>query len=279
MTESTKKRRKLRLWTPKLNVSPPKLEPIEWINNGLRPLNDRTQWRLAVLVERRATERRLSEISFEFWHFVARHRKPNLDLILLSLRWIVQSPRGTQHFGIEWLNVVKPFPMRLWDDYCRLAKRSYGVLKEDLSCDTGVESFSLWDCHIFDERELIRKINPHKKLVPGNRIVALAKSLFSQRGTKMEDVEVYEFLDDEAAHDDALQQEVCCKFERRFASLKKLLSDEFGPPALAGHSHRDIHVNTALFAMWEVPRKTKRLFLGMSHEDRELPYVIVLGTC
>lgn len=118
-----------------------------------------------------------------------------------------------------------------------------------------------------------------EKRISGNRLVEAAYAMFSRRGPALKEVEAYKFLNDAEAHDDDLQNEVRTKFEKRFAALQKLLSKEFGDPVKEGAQHRDIPRNTEKFALWKVKGKRKQLFLGMCHEDRELPFELIIGTC
>ena len=72
-------------------------------------------------------------------------------------------------------------------------------------------------------------------------------------------------------------RKVEANFLANIASYEKTLSGKFGPPTEAGlDNHGSIPINGRLpHAIWTVGKK--RLYLVVSHEDTELPWVISLG--
>jgi hypothetical protein len=106
----------------------------------------------------------------------------------------------------------------------------------------------------------------------------LARKLLASDHDALEDVQVHQFEDDRAAHDDDLQTRVENQFNADFNRLQAQLVQEFGAPSRTGTVDDDLIPlgGVFLFAVWEV--QGKQLFAAAAHEDRELPYLLVLGT-
>jgi hypothetical protein len=108
----------------------------------------------------------------------------------------------------------------------------------------------------------------------------LVRKLLEADEDGLEELKVYKFpLDDDGpAQDDELQEKLTTEFESAFKSAKAELAKTFGKPVRTGvDDHENIPLNGVFrFAIWQV--QAKLLWLAAAHEDRELPYVLILGT-
>jgi len=90
-------------------------------------------------------------------------------------------------------------------------------------------------------------------------------------------VRIYEFADDVETHDDELQKRLDQDFEAAFTRASETLSTAFGPgtrPDEEGES--SIPVGGVFCAMeWNIGGQ--RLYLVAAHEDRETPFLLILG--
>ncbi len=110
-------------------------------------------------------------------------------------------------------------------------------------------------------------------------IVAFAEELTNGEPGTLEIIQIYELDDPEEAHDDAFVERKHREFEVIHGSLVEELSKKFGDPRIAEaedefHSIPLCCVFPA--AMWEVDGT--ELFLAISHEDRETPILLAIGT-
>ena len=88
-----------------------------------------------------------------------------------------------------------------------------------------------------------------------------------------------EFEEDEEWHDDEFQERKHCEFEAVHSSLVEELSKKFGPPRIAGvEDEFDTIPLCGVFpaAIWDT--EGGELFLAVSHEDRETPILLAMGT-
>jgi hypothetical protein len=112
-------------------------------------------------------------------------------------------------------------------------------------------------------------------------VVQAAKRLLSLPAGESDDLRIHSFPDDEQAHDDDLQQQIADEFIRDFQTALVDLRQVYGDPETAGDEDEEIAELIPLcgifrYAMWTVKRR--RLFLAAAHEDRELPFLLMLGT-
>jgi hypothetical protein len=109
-------------------------------------------------------------------------------------------------------------------------------------------------------------------------VVASAQKLAKGRKPALQELEIVQFRDDRGAHDDALHNRLRREFAQRLKSLQKEMSMTFGPPDETGtDDHEAIPLNGVFqYAIWRTGNQ--RLFVAAAHEDRELPYLIMLGT-
>jgi hypothetical protein len=108
-------------------------------------------------------------------------------------------------------------------------------------------------------------------------IVALAKKYLRAKRDICEELEERGFWDEEEAHDDELVEKTHRQFLQKMKSYQRLLAAEFGEPSEVGQDEHDAIPRNGILqhAVWEV--KEKALFLAVSHEERELPCLLLLG--
>jgi hypothetical protein len=109
-------------------------------------------------------------------------------------------------------------------------------------------------------------------------IVAFAEELINGEPGALEIIKIQILEGDEDAHDEALELKHR-EFEAVHGSLVEELSKRFGDPRIAvEESEFDSIPLNGVFpaAMWEV--EGTELFLAVSHEDRELPFLLAIGT-
>jgi hypothetical protein len=108
--------------------------------------------------------------------------------------------------------------------------------------------------------------------------VTLARELLRQGDETLEELLIHEIRDDEEAHDDAAQDRLERDFVAAFDEALRRLRSAFGEPLRLGDEDDDVIPLCGVFrwAVWEPGGKT--LFLAAAHEDREVPYLLMLGT-
>lgn len=116
-----------------------------------------------------------------------------------------------------------------------------------------------------------------KPAPPEPDVVAIAKSYLRGKKDVCEELDQREFWDEEEAHDDELVERTHRQFLRKMKAYQKLLTAEFGEPAAVGKDEHDAIPRNGVLehAIWDV--NGKLLFLAVSHEDTELPCLILLG--
>ncbi|QDU07531.1 hypothetical protein [Gimesia aquarii] len=111
-----------------------------------------------------------------------------------------------------------------------------------------------------------------------NDIVEFAQELTSGEPGALEIIKIQEFEGDEDTNDDALERKHR-EFEAVHQSLVEELSSRFGAPNVS--KVEDEFETIPLCgvypaATWEV--EGMELFLAISHEDRETPMLLAIGT-
>ncbi len=106
----------------------------------------------------------------------------------------------------------------------------------------------------------------------------LAQRLLKDDEDGLEELRIHEFADDEAAHDDDQTEELYAEFATDFETARTELSKKFGEPKRIGTEEDEaIPLNGVLhFAVWEIDGKL--LYVAASHEDREVPILLMIGT-
>jgi hypothetical protein len=91
-------------------------------------------------------------------------------------------------------------------------------------------------------------------------------------------VDIYEFKNDSEAHDDKFQEQLNDKFIRLFNMSVKYLDIEFGfRIEMDQYKIESIIPLTGIIksAIWKIGNK--QVYLALSHEDREMPYILATG--
>lgn len=93
----------------------------------------------------------------------------------------------------------------------------------------------------------------------------------------LEAVELFEFSGDEDAHDDAFQEKLERQFEAKFDDACDVLAGELGEPSRTGSADDDAIPLCGVFrfALWE--KAGRGVYLAAAHEDRECPFLILIG--
>jgi hypothetical protein len=141
----------------------------------------------------------------------------------------------------------------------------------------GSRSIPFRDCKLMHQDEFLPRAPLTVKKKSAKTLLAKAGELLKSRKSKFEDIDYRELYDEEEAHDDDLQRQLETNFLANLAAYEKMLVAKFGPPTEAGPGQHDgIPINGLLrHVVWVVGKKS--LYLAISHEDRELPWVIYLG--
>ncbi len=110
-------------------------------------------------------------------------------------------------------------------------------------------------------------------------IVSFAEELINDEPGSLEIIKIYMIEDDEEAHDDEFQKQKHLEFEAVHNSLAKELSKKFGTPKIAKKEDEFNKIplcGVYPAATWEV--NGAELYLAVSHEERETPYLLAIGT-
>jgi hypothetical protein len=109
-------------------------------------------------------------------------------------------------------------------------------------------------------------------------VIPVARKLLAGPPGEVAELWVQQFANEEAAHDDALQGRLQHDFAAAFEVARLELIAAFGPPARVGATEeRVVPLGGALrTAVWWVD--DRHLWLAAAHEDRELPFHLLLGT-
>lgn len=109
-------------------------------------------------------------------------------------------------------------------------------------------------------------------------MLGLAAELLEAGSGGLEALRVHQFTTDEEAHDDDAIDKLYADFAAEFDRDVNLLSKRYGKPVRRGEEHDDfIPLNGVFrFAVWSV--EDQQFYLAASHEDRECPILLILGT-
>ena len=97
-------------------------------------------------------------------------------------------------------------------------------------------------------------------------------------GEPMVLLQIYQFQDDVEAHDDVLQEKLSNRFLQAFQEAANALDDTYGP-----HTEFDVEDDVDSIPLCGVFRAVSwgvagnNLYLAAAHEDRETPYLLVVG--
>ena len=104
---------------------------------------------------------------------------------------------------------------------------------------------------------------------------------------EMRVLKIHQFVEDFDAHDDELQDELAAEFRAAFDTCLRSLQSEFGSARLmdvGDESEGEDAIELAFslvpgpvrLALWELPAGV--LYVAVSHQDREEPIVLLIGT-
>jgi hypothetical protein len=105
----------------------------------------------------------------------------------------------------------------------------------------------------------------------------LACGLLEGKRDDFEVVRIHQFEDDVEAHDDAIQGRIANELQTAFSRLCEELIPVFGRPTRTGTEDDELIPLGGVygFAVWDV--EGRFLYAAVAHEDRECPYLLVLG--
>ncbi|SRR6266705_3598874 len=111
-----------------------------------------------------------------------------------------------------------------------------------------------------------------------DQVIELARKCLAGHGEKSEPLLVYSFKDDNEAHDDDLQERLEAEFERAWREVTERLAEVFGP-ALVGEDYEETRwvplSGVGGASSWHTEHG--RLWVAYAHEDRETPYLLLVG--
>jgi hypothetical protein len=210
--------------------------------------------------------------------FRLRHWKPRFNEahVPTGYAWQFITPGGDRLLLFTWVNWLRN-SRQLFEAFCRDTGREFGTLSPDGVVVLGAKTIPFRACRLVHENELRPRPPAAVECKPAEAILAKAEQLLKGRTSRFEAIDYRELFDDEEAHDDDLQARLEENFRTNLSRYERALTTRYGPPVTAGPGeHRDIPVNSVLrHVIWAVGKRS--LFLALSHEDRELPWVIDLG--
>ena len=109
--------------------------------------------------------------------------------------------------------------------------------------------------------------------------IDLARKCLSATDKQLEALLIYQFKDDVAAHDDELQDHLQSEFEEEWKRATAEIAREFGAATIATSYDATKYVplnGVGGASSWQIGKR--RLFVAYAHEDRELPYLLIVGT-
>jgi hypothetical protein len=109
--------------------------------------------------------------------------------------------------------------------------------------------------------------------------IELARKCLSEPEEQLEALLIYQFKDDVDAHDDELQDHLKVEFKGEWKRATAEIALEFGEATIANTYFETEYVplnGVYSASSWQIGKK--RLFVAYAHEDRELPYLLVVGT-
>ncbi len=190
--------------------------------------------------------------------------------------WQIITPSGERLLIFTWVNWLRN-SRQMFEEFCRETNHEFGTLTPDGVIVMSSRRISFWDCRLMHEDQFRPRRSVTVKTQSIKSILAKAEELLKSRKSKFEIVDYRELYDEEEAHDDKLQGNLETSFLSNMASYEKALSMKFGPPTeVRPDEHKSIPINGVVrHAIWTVGKK--RLYLAVSHEDIELPWVTCLG--
>ncbi len=111
-----------------------------------------------------------------------------------------------------------------------------------------------------------------------SRVLSLARECLSAPESKSAPLLVYYFEGDREAHDDELQARLEIEFKRAWLDATSELEKEFGQPLVSEEYDETRWVplsGVGGASLWQT--KEGRLWVAYAHEDRETPYLLLVG--
>lgn len=103
----------------------------------------------------------------------------------------------------------------------------------------------------------------------------LAEGMLTQSDSTFEVLKIYQFQNDVDAHNDKLQADLEIEFNREFENIFTQLQSRFADPTSIDLPSVDLPVGGFRNAVWLIGEKV--LSLVAYHEDREVPFVLLLS--
>lgn len=210
--------------------------------------------------------------------FRQKHWKPSFNSahVPSDFAWQIVTPSEERVLIFTWVNWLRN-SRQMFEAFCRETDHEFGTLTPDGVLVMASRRIPFRDCRLAHEDQFRPRPPVMVKRQSAKSILAKAEELLKSRKSKFEDIDYRELYDDRETHDDELQRTLETSFRANMTSYEKVLSVKFGPPAEVGSDeHNFIPVNGVVrHAIWTVGKK--RLYLALSHEDTELPWVISLG--
>jgi hypothetical protein len=210
--------------------------------------------------------------------FRQKHWKPRFNIahVPCDFAWQIVTPSGERLLIFTWVNWLRN-SRQMFQEFCRATNHEFGTLTQDGMIVMASRNIPFRHCRLTREDQLRPRPPVTIKKQLAKSILAKADGLLKSRKSKFEDVDYRELYDDEEAHDDELQGKLEASFLANMVSYEKVVSVKFGLPTEVGtDEHKSIPINGVVrYAIWTVGKK--RLYLAVSHEDTELPWVTYLG--
>jgi len=190
-------------------------------------------------------------------------------------RPVLQESDGGIFFLVRW-SLVDQHTISLMEDFCLATRRRLGWYNSEAGTISGIPDLDLKKCKLITEDELATRFPPPQ--VPEVSILDEARNQLAKRTPQRADVRVWDFKDDEEAHDKKLRQQVDEEAHEVAREYEAELTEKYGLPLKPTVELLNMLPVCGLLhgVVWQV--KSKKLFLAVTWEDVGLPYAIVLGT-
>lgn len=118
----------------------------------------------------------------------------------------------------------------------------------------------------------------YSKAEGGATALELARACLAKPGQPMELLLMYSFEGDVDAHDDDLQDRLEISFKNEWSSCVAVIEKEYGPASIGTTCDRTDFVplnGVGGVASWRIAGR--RLWVAYAHEDREIPWLLMVG--
>lgn len=207
--------------------------------------------------------------------FRQKHWNPRFNTahVPSDFAWQILTPNEERLLLFTWVNWLRN-SRQMFEEFCRETNHEFGTLTQDGMIVMASRSIPFRACRLTHEDQL-RLAKKSQSKEPD--VVALAKKYLRAKADGCQEIEMREFWDEAAAHDDELIEETYRQFLAKMKVYQARLAAEFGEPSEAGKDEHDAIPRNGILehAIWDVNGKS--LFLAVSHEDGELPCEILLG--